>query len=138
MRLALNLTPRTVVDPDDLVSPVNSVTVRRGEIIPFDVKLVQDGEVINLSGGTVSVFITAKGNFATLIASETSIAAINSGTETIYRGELDLDESAVNALFATGTTTEAFATMEIRAVTSSLSYRSEPVEMVIQNSYTPA
>ena len=138
MRLALNLDTRTVVDPDDLVTPVNSVNARRGEVIPLDIQLIQGGEPINLSGGTVSAYITAEGNFATLIASETSIAAINSGSETIYRGELDLDESAVDALFATGTVLSAGATLELRAITSALSYRSEPVELIIQNSYTPA
>jgi hypothetical protein len=138
MRLALNLTTRTIVDPDDLVTPINSIKVRRGEIIPFDVQLVQDGEPINLSGGTVSAYITDEETFATLIASETGIAAINSGDETIYQGELDLDETAVDALFASGTTKSAPATLELRAVTSALSYRSEPVELVIQNSYTPA
>lgn len=136
MRLALDLITRQVVDPDDLVSPVTSIRVRRKEIIPLEVRLAEGGQPVKLEGGSVEIYLTAEGNFASLIASETGIAAVNSGTETLYRGELDLDESAVNNLFASGTTRQVAATMEVRAVTSSLSYRSEPVEVVIQNSYT--
>ena len=138
MRLALNLDTRTVVDPDDLTSAVTSINVRRKEILPLDVQLVQDGEVVNLSGGTVEVYVTPELTFATLIASETGIAAIDAGDETIYRGGLDMDETVVDALFTSGTVLSVTAKLEIRAVTASLSYRSEPVELIIQNSYVPA
>jgi hypothetical protein len=138
MRLAFDLDTRRIVDPDNLTTLVTSIKARRGEVLPFDVRIARGGEVIQLEGATVSAYITPKLTFGTLIASETGITGSGAGIETIYSGELDLDESAVNTLFASATTLSVEASLEIRVTDSPRSYRSEPVLVTIQNSYTAA
>jgi hypothetical protein len=138
MRLAFDLDTRRIVDPDNLTTLVTSIKARRGEVIPFDVRIARGGEVIQLEGATVSAYITPRLTFGTLIASKTGITGSGAGIETIYSGELDLDESAVNTLFATATTLSVEASLEIRVTDSPRSYRSEPVLVTIQNSYTAA
>lgn len=136
MRLAFDIDTRRIVDPDNLTTLVTSIKARRGEVLPFDVRIARGGEVIQLEGATVSAYITPRLTFGTLIASETGITGAGAGIETIYSGELDLDESAVNTLFASATTLSVEANLEIRVTDSPRSYRSEPVLVTIQNSYT--
>ena len=136
MRLAFDLETRRIVDPDNLTTIVTSIKARRGEVLPFEVRLARNGSVVQIEGATVSAYITPRLTFGSLIASETGITGIGAGIETVYSGELDLDESAVNTLFASATTLSVDASLEIRVTDSPRSYRSEPVLVTIQNSYT--
>lgn len=136
MRLAFDLDTRRIVDPDNLTTIVTSIKARRGEVLPFEVRLARNGSVVQIEGATVSAYITPRLTFGSLIASETGITGIGAGIETVYSGELDLDESAVNTLFASATTLSVDASLEIRVTDSPRSYRSEPVLVTIQNSYT--
>ena len=136
MRLAFDLDTRRIVDPDNLTTIVTSIKARRGEVLPFEVRLARNGSVVQIEGATVSAYITPRLTFGSLIASETGITGFGAGIETVYSGELDLDESAVNTLFASATTLSVDASLEIRVTDSPRSYRSEPVLVTIQNSYT--
>ena len=136
MRLAFDLDTRRIVDPDNLTTIVTSIKARRGEVLPFEVRLARNGSVVQIEGATVSAYITPRLTFGSLIASETGITGIGAGIETVYSGELDLDESAVNTLFLSATTLSVDANLEIRVTDSPRSYRSEPVLVTIQNSYT--
>jgi hypothetical protein len=136
MRLAFNLDTRQIVDPDSPTTIVTTLSARRGEVLPLELTLIQGAQVVELEGAEVSVFITDATDVSMLVAKEEGITATGSGIETAFTGELDLDESTVDSLFATGSVLVAAATMEIRVETTTRSYRSEPVAVTIRNSYT--
>lgn len=137
MRIAFDIDQRLVVDPDDLTTAVTSLRVRRGEVIPISVQLCRDGVVTEEEeGAEVEIYLTEADDFTTLVASEIAITGTGTGIETTFSGDLDMDETAVDGLFSTGAVKSAETTLEIRLTTASHSYRSAPVLLTVQNSYT--
>ncbi len=137
MRLAFDLESRRIVDPDDLTSNIPSLAFRRGEVIPVEVQIVREGVVVEEPDAEIEFYVTESDDFSSLLTSADSIVASGSGVETVFIGSIDLDETAVDELFTSGAVASVDAKIEFRLSTPAESYRSEPVDVVIGNSYKP-
>lgn len=138
MRLAFDLDSRQLVNPDSLTGAVSSIKVRRGEVIPLDIQLVRQGVKVQEPGAEIEVYLVEEDDYTALLTSDTAVSGSGTGVETVFRATLDVDDAGIDALFTTVSQASATVGLEVRLTTASESYRSEPVEVTIQNSYTPS
>lgn len=135
MKLALDLDSLTLVSPDDFTSSASSQSARKGDVVPIELILVEDGQVVEVDSPTITIYVVDSGDYSNLLTSTNTFTKTNTGLETRYEASLDLSVAGVTGEFADGTVKSIDALLEVEVTTGVHTESSEPVEIEIHNSY---
>jgi len=136
MRLGLEINSLTWRNPDAPASPLASITVRRGDVIPIDVLVFSGVTRTELAGEASGVLqLNPANSFGTAnkIADDSTMEKVGAGREAVYSFTLSVNGSGVTALFPDANTASAKASLELQITNGEHVTSSEPLAVTIQN-----
>lgn len=136
MLLFLDTTAMEFVSVTNLSTTVTTATARRNDSAKVRISLVEEGEIVTPPSSSVSVYVTASGDYESLLTSGESFTISGSGREGYFEGDLDFSTTPITSAFTDGTIDTVDAILEVRLTDSAGVRTSAPISLSIQNSYT--